>query len=314
MRVLFVMDPIESINIDKDTTFALMLEYQRRGHEVFYALMDGLMGEAGRCRVHCAPLTVQRAAGAFFTRGAFEHLYLEDFSIVWMRKDPPFDMQYITATYLLELADPAKTLVVNRPSGLRDANEKVFILRFPEHTSRTAVLRSSREISEAVDAFGGDCVIKPLDRMGGSGIFRLRSNDGNFNSIVDAVTNEGREFVMIQEYIAAASEGDKRIILMDGEALGAILRVPKGRDFRGNMAVGGQAVASEVTDRDREIVAGVAPALRERGLYFVGLDVIGGKLTEVNVTSPTGVQEINKLCGRSIDRDIVAWTEGAAPV
>lgn len=313
MKHLFLIDPIATFHPKKDTTLALMTAVQERDGEVWAAELPQLSGHGGYASVHATRYTVDTSAPAFYTEHETVTMRLDDFHVVWMRKDPPFDLQYVYATYLLDLADPSKTLVMNKPQGLRNANEKVFILNFPDVIPDTAVVRSRSDIRAKVEEFGGKAVIKPLDRMGGDGIFVLRSDDGNFNSIVDAVSNGGREHVMVQRFLPAAAEGDKRIILINGKPLGAILRVPQGTDFRGNMAAGGVAIQSTITPREHEIIAHIAPRLRAEGLYLVGLDVIGEKVTEINVTSPTGVREIDTFDGVRIANDIVGWAEEHAP-
>lgn len=313
MKHLFLIDTIATFHPKKDTTLALMTAVLERGGEVWAAELPQLSGHGGYASVHATRYTVDTAASVFYTAFETETLRLDAFNVVWMRKDPPFDLQYVYATYLLDLADPAKTLVMNKPQGLRNANEKVFILNFPDVIPDTAVVRSRSDIRAKVAEFGGKAVIKPLDRMGGDGIFVLHSDDGNFNSIVDAVSNGGREHVMVQRFLPAAAEGDKRIILINGKPLGAILRVPQGTDFRGNMAAGGIAIASTITPREHEIIERIAPRLRAEGLYLVGLDVIGEMVTEINVTSPTGVREIDTFDGVRIANDIVGWAEDNAP-
>ena len=309
MKILFIMDPIEAINIKKDTTFAFMLEAQRRGWHVEYCLQEDLGGGAQGGWTTATPVTLQRVEGAHASKGNAERRLLREYGAIFMRTDPPVDMNYVYTTHLLEQLDPAETLVVNRPDGLRAANEKVFILNFPEVTPSTIVTRSRADIEAFIADHGGRGIIKPLDRMGGSGIFMLRDDDPNLGSILETATDNGAEMVMIQEYLPAAKEGDKRVLLIDGEPLGAVLRVPKGLDFRGNMAVGGQAVASPLDEHDRAIIEAVRPKLKANGLYFVGLDVIGGRLTEVNVTSPTGVQEVNRLNDVTVEREVMDWVQ-----
>ena len=313
MKHLFIIDDIATFHPRKDTTLALMTAVQERGGEVWGSKLEHLSGRGGVARVHATRYTVDTAATPFYKQGETVTAELEEFDVVWMRKDPPFDLQYVYGTYLLDLADPKKTLVVNKPQGLRNANEKAYILNFPDVITDTAIVRTRADIRETVDEFGGKAVIKPLDQMGGEGIFILRSDDGNFNSIVDAVSRGETEHVMIQRFLPAAAEGDKRIILINGRPLGAILRVPQGTDFRGNMAAGGVAIQSEITKREHEIIESMAPRLQAEGLYLVGLDVIGEYVTEVNVTSPTGVQEIDRFDNKKIGRDIVAWAEENAP-
>lgn len=309
MDMLFVMDPIGSINIKKDTTFALMLEAQRRGWQVSWCLASELgAGAAGGWAV-CSAVRVERVTGAHYTEQERRQRLLSDFQAIWMRTDPPVTMDYVYATHLLDLVDPAATLVINRPSGLRSANEKSYILNFPSVTPQSILTRSRAQILRFLDEVGGRAVIKPLDRMGGSGIFMLRADDPNLASILETCTSYEHELVTVQEYLPDAPNGDKRVLLIDGEPLGAILRVPQGLDFRGNMAVGGQAVAAEVTPGDRVIIEAVRERLHAEGLWFVGLDIIGGRLTELNVTSPTGIQEMNRLLGVTVERTVLDWVE-----
>jgi glutathione synthase len=301
MKMLFVMDPIESINIKKDTTFAFMLEAQSRGWEVHYTTQPWMGAGADGPFCRSAALSVRHVIGDHFERGDFERRRLDDFDVIWMRKDPPVDMRYIHTTHLLDLVDTTRTLVLNRPSALRAANEKTFILNFPDCTPRTIVAADAPSIRSFLQDVGGKAVIKPLDRMGGSGIFVLRQGDPNLGSILEAVTNYGEELVMVQAFVPEAAEGDKRILLWDGEPLGAILRVPQGDDFRGNLAAGGRAVATDITDADQRIIDAVRERAVEDGLSFVGLDVIGGRMTEFNVTSPTGIPEMNALGGLHVE-------------
>jgi glutathione synthase len=308
LRIGVVMDPVANINIDKDTTFVLMLEAQQRGHEVFLMELDDLYVRGGtpRCRyrrVHLARATPHYELGDY-SGGA-----LEDFDTVWMRKDPPFDLKFFFATHLLSLIDTSKCFVMNNPKGLREANEKLYALRFPEQIPQTLVTSDMRQIKDFMEEHGGEMIIKPLDGCGGSGVFYLNTQDRNTNAILEAATDSGRRMVMGQRYLPEIRQGDKRIIVLDGEPLGAVLRVPLETETRGNIHVGGQCVRSEVTERDREICAALAPLLREDGLYFVGLDVIGNYLTEVNVTSPTGIQEINELDGVRLESQVIDFVE-----
>ncbi len=293
MKLLFVMDPISGVNIKKDTTFALMVEACRRGWSVSWCGPDSLVADAGDVRAMTAP--VEATAGHYPTAGEPTLRSLTEFDQVWMRKDPPFDMAFYYATLILEHAERLGVRVVNRPAALRAANEKAFILRFAEVAPASIVTRDRARILEFMDAHGGRAVLKPLDLMGGAGIFLLRRDDANLSSILEQGTRYGRETVMVQEFLPAAAQGDKRILMMGDTVLGGLLRVPAAGEFRGNLAVGGSAVATELDDRDREIIARVMPTLQAAGLWFVGLDVIGGMLTEVNVTSPTGIQEIMKF-------------------
>lgn len=313
MRFAFLMDPIEHVLVDKDTTFALMLESQRRGHEVFtvgsadlLATTDGLFAHAHRTRVMRAdkPHHFERGAPA-------ERVDVASLDAVFIRSDPPFDAQYLYNTLLLERVR-GKTLVVNDPRGIRDANEKLYAMHFPEVTPRTIVTAREADVRAFLEEIGGPGVMKPLDGAGGRGIMVVDLNDKNFRSIVETLTNEGRRFAMVQEFLPAVREGDKRVLLLDGEPLGAILRVPRADESRSNIHVGGRVEPCELDDRDRAIVAAVADRLRRDGLYFVGLDVIGGRLTEVNVTSPTGIQELSRFTGSEPEARVIAWVEARA--
>jgi glutathione synthase len=308
LKIGVVMDPIEKINIDKDTTFVLLLEAQQRNHEVYYMELDDLFIRGGTpCgrwrRVHVARRTPHYRLGEFKT-GA-----LEDFDVVLMRKDPPFDMKFFFSTHLLSLVDEQKCFVMNNPRGLREANEKLYALRFPEQIPQTLVTSDRQRLKDFMEEHGGEMIIKPLDGCGGSGVFYLNTQDRNTNSILEAATDNGRRMVMGQRYLPEIRQGDKRIIVLNGEPLGAVLRVPLEEETRGNIHVGGQCVRAAVAPRDQEICAALAPLLREDGLYFVGLDVIGNYLTEVNVTSPTGIQEINSLNGVRLEAQVIDFIE-----
>jgi glutathione synthase len=308
LKIGVVMDPVDKINIDKDTTFVLMLEAQQRGHEVCYLELDDLFVRGGTPCGRYRRLHVARAVPHYqlgeLTTGA-----LEDFDVVLMRKDPPFDMKFFFATHLLSLVDERKCFVMNNPKGLREANEKLYALRFPEQIPQTLVSSDMRQLKAFMDELGGEMIIKPLDSSGGSGVFYLSTQDRNTNSILEAATESGRKMIMAQRYLPEIRQGDKRIIVLNGEPLGAVLRVPSEEEHRGNIHVGAQCVRAEITARDREICAALAPLLREDGLFFTGLDVIGNFLTEVNVTSPTGVQEINGLNGVRLETQILDFIE-----
>jgi glutathione synthase len=309
MRILFVMDPIERINIRKDTTFAILLAAQEAGHELRYATMAGLSAHGRDLHIRSASVRVFDRLGDHAELGPWERGTAHDFDQIWMRKDPPFDGEYLAATWLLDLAESAGVRVLNRPGGLRTANEKAYILQFPEWTPKTMVSRDRAEIEAWCDEMGGRAVLKPLDLMGGAGIFLLHLDDPNLGSIIEQSTRYGQRYVMVQEFMPEAKEGDKRILLLDGEPLGAVLRVPQGKEFRGNLAAGGVAVASDVAPADRAIIDGLRPRLVADGLHFVGIDVIGGRLTEVNVTSPTGIQEMARFDGRPYAAEVVTWAE-----
>jgi glutathione synthase len=303
LRVAVQMDPIETINIDADSTFALMLEAQARGHALWHYHVRDLALRGGRVTAWAKPVQVRREVGNHFSFGAEEELDLgTGADVVLMRQDPPFDMGYITATHILEHIHP-KTLVVNDPASVRNAPEKLFVTHFPDLMPVTMVTADRRRIA-AFRAEHGDIIIKPLFGNGGAGVFHLRPEDPNMNALVEMFTERSREPLVIQKYVPAVREGDKRIILVDGVAMGAINRVPAAGEARSNMHVGGRPEPTKLTDREREICAAIGPELQKRGMIFVGIDVIGGFLTEINVTSPTGLQEIARFDGVHLERAI----------
>jgi len=309
MDLLFVMDPIESIHPFHDTTFALMLEAQRREYGVWYARLEDLTWESGRARVRGWRATVRRTVGDHVTLGVREERDLERFAIVFMRKDPPVDAAYLHATAILEAAPPT-SVVVNRPETLRACNEKLYATRFPALMPPTLVSRDLPELRTFVELQGGECVVKPIDGRGGEGVFYVASRDRNHKVILETVTDFGRRYVMAQRYLPEILEtGDKRLIVVRGEPLGAVVRLPKGGDFRSNVHVGGRAVPGEVDERDREICGVVGPDLVRRGVLFAGLDVIAGRLTEINITSPTLVQELAEFGGPHLERAILDAAE-----
>jgi len=295
LKVAVQMDPIETINIDADSTFALMLEAQARGHALWHYQVRDLALAGGAVTAHAQPVAVQRVPGAHWHFGAPEQLDLAQMDVVLMRQDPPFDMAYITATHILEHIHP-RTLVVNDPASVRNAPEKLFVTHFPALMPETLITADRRQIL-AFRERHGDIIIKPLFGNGGAGVFHLRPEDPNLNALVEMFTERSREPLVIQRYVPAVRQGDKRIILVDGEPMGAINRVPAPGEARSNMHVGGRPEPTELTARDREICAAIGPTLRERGLIFVGIDVIGDCLTEINVTSPTGIQEVARFGG-----------------
>jgi glutathione synthase len=314
LKVAVQMDPIETITIDGDSTFALMLEAQKRGHALWHyevrhlSLREGKTSLDGarteRLTALARPVTVQRVRGAHHQFGGPPAILdLATMDVVLMRQDPPFDMAYITATHMLEHIHPA-TLVVNDPASVRDAPEKLLVTHFPELMPPTLITWDL----EAIRSFRAehrDIIVKPLFGNGGAGVFRIREDDENLASLLEMHFARSREPLMIQRYESAVRRGDKRIILIDGEPLGAINRVPAEGEARSNMHVGGRAEAVELTPRDREICTRIGPLLRERGLLFVGIDVIGDWLTEINVTSPTGIQEIVRFGGP--DLAVAIW-------
>jgi glutathione synthase len=298
------MDPIDTINIDADSTFALALEAQARGHALYHYLPQALTLRDGRLYARGRPLEVFRRQGNHHRFGNFEELDLAGFDVVLMRQDPPFDMAYITATHLLELLPEDGPLVVNDPASVRNAPEKLFVLRFKELMPPTLLTLDKEEI-RAFWQEHGDIILKPLFGNGGAGVFRLRPGDENLNSLLEMYALVHREPVMVQRYVPEVRQGDKRIILVEGEPGGAVMRVPPEGEARANLHVGGRAVKTELTAREREICAAIGPTLRQQGLVFVGIDVIGDYMTEINVTSPTGIQEIARLDG--IDLSVNIW-------
>ncbi len=303
LRVAVQMDPIETINIDGDSTFALMLEAQARGHALWHYHVRDLALRGGRVTAWARPIEVRRVKGDHFTLGAEAEIDLgSQADVVLMRQDPPFDMGYITATHVLEHIHP-RTLVVNDPAEVRNAPEKLFVTHFPELMPVTLVTADRRRIA-AFREEHGDIIIKPLFGNGGAGVFHLRPNDPNMNSLVEMFTERSREPLVIQKYVPAVRQGDKRIILVDGVAMGAINRVPAEGEARSNMHVGGRPEQTVLTDREKEICTAIGPELKKRGMIFVGIDVIGGYLTEINVTSPTGLQEIARFDGVHLEKAI----------
>lgn len=296
-----VMDPIEGIKYAKDTTLAMLLAAQARGHELWYLTQPDLSLRDGVARGRARPLTVKADPAHWFTLGEARDVALGTFDAILMRKDPPFDMEFVHTTYILDRAEQAGAMVVNRPQGLRDMNEKVYTAWFPEFCAPTLVTRDMAAMSDFAREFGR-VVVKPLDGMGGRSIFVVDRSDKNFGVVCETLTASGTRFAMMQKYLPEiVSGGDNRVLVIDGEpAPYALSRMPSADDNRGNLAAGATGVARELTAREREIVAGIGPKLAARGMVFVGLDVIGGFVTEINVTSPTGVREIQKAYGVDI--------------
>ncbi|MBC7165368.1 MAG: glutathione synthase [Roseovarius sp.] len=295
MKIAFQMDPIGPIDINADSTFRLMIEAQERGHDLFYYTPDALAYEEGRITARGWPLEVQRVAGDHYRLGEMQTADLAGFDVVWLRQDPPFDMFYITTTHLLERLSPG-TLVVNDPFWVRNFPEKLLILNFPELMPPTAIARDLATI-RAFRARHGDVILKPLYGNGGAGVFHLPESDRNLASLHEMFTGFSREPLIVQKYLPDVSRGDKRVILVEGEPIGAINRVPAQGETRSNMHVGGRPEKVGLTARDREICARIGPLLHEKGQIFVGIDVIGDYLTEINVTSPTGLQELERFDG-----------------
>ncbi|MEM6578545.1 MAG: glutathione synthase [Pseudomonadota bacterium] len=307
MKVAFQMDPLGPIDIEADSTFRLAEEAQARGHSLFYYSPDKLAYDRGRVIAHGHTLLVRRVQGDHFELGEEQVLDLADMDVIWLRQDPPFDMFYITTTHLLErLRDT--TLVLNDPFWVRNFPEKLMVLDFPDLMPATAIARDLETIKTFKAEFG-DVIVKPLYGNGGAGVFLLKKEDRNLSSLHEMFTGFSREPLIVQQYLPEISKGDKRVILVDGEPVGVINRLPAAGETRSNMHVGGRPEACTLTARDREICAAIGPKLREHGQVFVGIDVIGTYLTEINVTSPTGIQELERFDGINVAQQIWEATE-----
>jgi glutathione synthase len=305
----FVMDPVESESFTASTTLVLMLEAQRRGHEVLYVAPSDLGVDSGRAAAWATPILLQREGqGGRVERLEPRRVLLDDeVDVVFQRQDPPVDARYIVPTQILETC--ARSLVLNRPTSVLAYNEKLLALHFRDLMPESTVSRKISDLLAFMDAMGGEMIVKPLDGKGGEGIFHLVAGERNLSSTLEQVTAFENRWVMAQRYLPGIRQGDKRILLMEGEPLGAVLRVPADHEVRANFHAGGRAAAAEIDSGDREIVHRLAPLLRGEGLFFVGIDVIGGLLTEINVTSPTGVQEINALNGVRLEERLVDRVE-----
>jgi glutathione synthase len=321
LNLVFVTDPIASLNAAHDTTVALMESAQARGHRILVTTMSALEVRDARATARCTPVQVRpavlqdghwRARRDWFTARTPERWILDHADAVFVRTDPPVDAAYMRGTFLLDLVDPRRTLMINAPAGLRHANEKLFCLQFPELCPPTIVSSSITEIIETVHAWG-NAVVKPTDGMAGRGIMLLRAGDPNMRSILEVATTRGRDQVVIQRFLPQSAEGDRRVIVLDGAPIGVVRRVATSGDFRCNMAAGASVVADVVTPRDKDICARIAPRLDAHGLVFVGIDVIGDYLTEINVTSPTGVREIDAFSGSRLSEEVIAWVERHSP-
>ena len=300
MKLAFILDPLDSIKTYKDSSYAMMEEAARRGHELAVLHQEHILCREGRVLGRCAPITLTGDKYAWYKLGEAAELPLSAFDAVLMRKDPPFDMEYVYSTYLLELAERQGARIVNRPRSLRDYNEKFSVTRFNQFTVPTLVTRLETEIRGFLEV-QGDIVLKPLDGMGGASVFRLDRQDPNIGVVIETLTHYGRRTVMAQRYILEITEGDKRVLLVDGKpAPFSLARIPKPGETRGNLAAGARGVAQPLSARDREIAEAVGPVLAADGLLLVGLDVIGDFLTEVNVTSPTGMREIQEQTSFSV--------------
>ncbi len=314
LKAAVQMDPIEPIDIDADSTFRLMLEAQERGHTLFYYHPDALTLDEGRVIASGWPIEVRREKGNHFTLGDRQRIALDDMDVIWLRQDPPFDMGYITTTHMLDLLHPG-TLVVNDPFWVRNFPEKLLVLRFPDLTPPTMIARDLVQLRDFKHRHG-DIILKPLYGNGGAGVFRLDPEDRNLNALHELFVGINREPLIAQKYLPDVVGGDKRIILVDGEPAGAINRVPAIGETRSNLHVGGRAEPAALTEREREICAAIGPLLREKGQVFVGIDVIGGWLTEINVTSPTGIQELERFDGTNaagLIWDAIERRRAAAP-
>ncbi|MEM8788942.1 MAG: glutathione synthase [Pseudomonadota bacterium] len=308
LTVAVQMDPIDSVDIDADSTFRIMEEAQTRGHRLFVYTPDQLQLDEGRVRARATPVTLRREIGNHVTHGDAALIDLHDVDVVWLRQDPPFDMGYITTTHLLDRLK-GETLVVNDPFWVRNYPEKLLVLDFPDLTPPTMIARDLAALRD-FKVRHGDIILKPLYGNGGAGVFRLDAQDRNLNALWELFASINREPLIAQKFLPQVSAGDKRVILVDGEPVGAINRVPAAGETRSNMHVGGRAEKVALSDRDREICARIGPLLREKGQIFVGIDVIGAWLTEINVTSPTGLQELERFDGTNVTARIWEAIEG----
>ncbi|WP_410217588.1 glutathione synthase [Paracoccus sp. (in: a-proteobacteria)] len=295
LHVALQMDPIEDVSIDADSTFRIGLEAEARGHRLFQYTVDQLRYDEGRVIARGRPVSLRRVQGDHVTFGDWAEVDLEEFDVVWLRQDPPFDMAYVTSTHLLDRVHP-RTLVVNDPFWVRNCPEKLMVLDFPDLTPPTMISRNPAAF-RSFRARHGEIIVKPLYGNGGAGVFHLKPGDPNLSSLLETYAGINREPMIAQKYLPAVVKGDKRVILVDGEPVGAINRVPQEGEARSNMHVGGRAERVGLTEREREICARIGPVLREKGLIFTGIDVIDGWLTEINVTSPTGIQELERFDG-----------------
>lgn len=315
MKFAFIIDPIARLDPGHDSSVALMEAAQELGHEVWVTQANQLGVIDGKAtgilqQVHLTPVELMEglwvAANPWFALGARALMNLEEMDAVFMRTDPPVNVPYLYATYILDYIDPSKTRVINSPSGIRAANEKMYALQFTQAIPETIVSQDKTVIRQFLERKGA-AVLKPLGGKAGEGILFLDPSDRNFNSLIEISTGQGQVPVMVQTYLPEAKDGDKRIVMLNGEPIGAVNRIPTGKEFRGNMAVGGRVAETEITPRELEICAQLGPTLRRDGLVFVGIDIIGGYLTEVNVTSPTGIREIDRLTGSRLGHQAIEW-------
>ena len=309
LKILVIMDPIERVNYKKDTSLAMMWAAQDRGHQLGYCQIHDLWLDRGQLMVDTQPLTVQRDPADFYTLGDKTTGSVADYDVILMRKDPPFDMRFIYATYMLDHAKAAGVLVVNDPKAIRDCNEKLFATWFSEYMSPTIVTSKQAHIRQFI-ADHQDVIVKPLDGMGGTGIFRLTADSPNIGVTIEVLTELETLPIMAQRYLPEIVDGDKRVLIVDGVVVDySLARIPSKGETRGNLAAGGSGVAMPLTDIERQVAEVVAPIVKEKGLMFVGLDLIGGRITEINVTSPTCVREIDDQCGTDIATDFIMAIE-----
>ncbi len=309
MHHLFIVDPLASLNVTADTTVAFMREAARRGHDVSTVGVDAILAREGRAVAHGVPTRLRRDGDeGWYEVDAPLTRPLDEFDVVWMRKDPPYDLNYFYAAHLLSLVEPG-TLVVNSGRGLREVTEKLFVSRFPDLTPEALVSRNIDDLLGFLEHLGGEMIVKPLDGCGGEGVFHLSRGDRNVRALLEMATAHGTVYQIAQRYLPEIRQGDKRIILLEGEPIGAVLRVPEAGETRANFHAGGSAARAEITARDREICGRLRPSLLEHGILFAGIDVIGDWLTEVNVTSPTGIREINSLDGVRLEEQVLDRVE-----
>lgn len=322
LEVLFLMDPLERINVHKDTTYVIMREAENREHNIYHMLPADLYLDAGRLMGRISKVTFDVAEGdeskggkgaqKWFCLGEPEEVDLSTMDVLFLREDPPFDMDYLYTTYLTGFIE-REVFIMNSPRGIREANEKLYALNFPSIIPEYMVSCDPERLKGFMKSVGGTMVVKPLDCCGGSGVFVVHSDDRNRNAVIEMVTAHGTKQIMAQRYIPEIREGDKRLIVLNGEAIGAVLRVPSADEHRANIHVGADCLKSEITERDREIVRTVAERFAADGIYFAGLDIIGGLVSEINVTSPTGVQEINSLDNVRLEEKVIDFIEQRAP-
>ena len=307
LQIGFIMDPFEALDgIDEDTSCCLIAECLRRGHRVYYFQVKDLELQKSQTWGRVSRIT-KKTAHRFEMTGP-RMMRLDELQVIFMRKDPPFDLDYLYSTYILEYVPPT-TLVINSPQGIRNANEKLYVLNFPQLVPRSLVSKKPEELKKFLLKIGGQMVTKPLNNCSGKGVLYLRKDDINLNSLLEVATREGEEFVMAQEYLPQVREGDKRILLLEGKPLGAMRRVPPVDDYRANIHRGAKFARAEICPRDEEICGYLSPHLLKEGIHFAGIDLIGEKIVEINVTSPAGIPEINRLSGTHLEKTVIDWLE-----